>query len=390
MKTKVLCIILCTVICTVVLNFVFEPVYLENPAKALEIEDGSIDFQSSAEAACVLETQNGRVFFQKAKDKKLPMASTTKIVTAITAIENFEDLDSRFKIDDRAVGIEGSSIYLKKGEMLSLRELLYGLMLRSGNDSAMAIAYLVAGGVDEFANMMNDLALRVGAKNSHFKNPHGLDDPEHFTTAYDLALITSYALNNDDFLNIVKTKTIKICEGEENYRYLVNKNKLLFNMDDCIGVKTGYTKKSGRCLVSASERDGLRVVSVVLNCGPMFEESKIMLNKVQEKYDMVEIIEPYHFFDSVPVKNGEKSEVMLCSKRGLCLALSKEEQSNLKVEVDIQKELEAPVEDQKVVGSVKVYYGKHLIFSENIYTIDNIDSRLLKDKVKDILDDWSI
>lgn len=382
--------VLCIILCTFIIVFNIQPNYLENPAKALELGDGSIDFCSSAQAACVLDVDHKRIFYKKNMNEKLPMASTTKIVTAITAIENFTDLDSRFKIDDRAVGVEGSSIYLKKGEMLSLRELLYGLMLRSGNDSALAIAYLVAGDVSKFVDMMNSLANKLGLKNSHFTNPHGLDDPNHYTSAYDLAVITSYALDNKDFADIVRTKTIKICEGEENYRYLVNKNKLLFNMPDCIGVKTGYTKKAGRCLVSASEDEGLRVVCVVLNCGPMFEESKTMLNLVQEKYDNFEIIEPYHNFDSIPVKNGERSEALLYSREGLSLPLSVEERAKVSVEFEIEDELVAPVESEKVVGLLKVYYDKHLIFSQNIYTIDNIDSRLIKDKVKEILDDWSI
>ena len=391
MKNKVLCIITCLILCALFCGFSSAPVYIENAAKALEgIEEGSIYFQSSAEGACVMDASFHRIFYQKNQNKKLPMASTTKIVTAIAAIENHKDLDTKVRIHDNAIGVEGSSIYLREGEMLSLRELLYGLMLRSGNDAATAIAYLVAGGIPQFAELMNNLALKVGATNSHFTNPHGLDDPNHYTTAYDLALITSYALDNEDFANIVQTKTIKICEGEENYRYLVNKNKLLFNMDDCIGVKTGYTKKSGRCLVSATNKDGMKIVCVVLNCGPMFEESKQMLDLVNEKYSNVEILEPYHYYKSIPVKNGEKGEALLYSRRGLSLPLSCEERSSVKVEFEIKEELEAPVKNEEVVGCVKVYYGKHLIFSENVYTIDYIDSRLLKDKVKDILNEWSI
>ena len=383
--------VLCTILCSCFIIIVSLPVHhLENPAKALELDEGAIAFNSSAEGACVMDSKFNRVFYKKNEHKKLPMASTTKIVTAITAIENYKDLDTKVRVDDCAIGIEGSSIYLKQGEMLSVRELLFGLMLRSGNDAATAIAYIVAGGIDEFAEMMNNLAIKIGAKNSHFTNPHGLDDEQHYTTAYDLALITSYALNNDIFADIVKTKTIKICEGEENYRYLVNKNKLLFDMDDCIGVKTGYTKKSGRCLVSATERDGMKVVCVVLNCGPMFEESKSMLNLVNEKYFNVEIIEPYHNYHSIPVKYGNKQEALVYSREGLSLPLSKEEVMKIKVEFEIAEELEAPVKEEQVVGFVKVYYGKHLIFSQNVYTIDNIDSLLLKDKVKNILDEWSI
>lgn len=392
-KKSVLCTILCTILCSCLVCFLGvspQVNIIEKPVRAIELSAGSIDCGCSGQSACVMDVDTHRIFYAKNKDEKLPMASTTKVVTAITAIENYEDLDTRIPVDARSVGIEGSSIYLRKGETLSLRELLYGLMLRSGNDAATEIAYRVAGGISEFADMMNNLATKIGATNSHFVNPHGLDDPNHYTTAYDLALISAYALNNQDFANIVRTKTIKICEGEDNYRYLVNKNKLLYNMPDCIGVKTGYTKKSGRCLVSASERDNLRVVSVVLNCGPMFEESKAMLNAVQDKYQSVEIIEPYHYYKSVPVLNGAQKTVELYSREGLRLPLSKEERANISVECNLPESLDAPIENEKIVGDIKVYYGKRLIFSRNIYTMDNVDSKLLKDKVKDILDEWSI
>ena len=385
---NVLCIVLCTVL--LVCAWALPIRSLENPAKAADVFNSTINYNCSAQSACVIDADSHRVFYSKNDSLKLPMASTTKIVTAITAILNYDDLNTRQPIDNNAVGVEGSSIYLKKGEMLSLKELLYGLMLRSGNDAATAIAYMVAGGIPQFAKLMNDFALSVGAKNSHFTNPHGLDDPEHYTTAYDLALITSFALNNETFAEIVKTKNVKLCEDEDNYRYLVNKNKLLYNMPSCIGVKTGYTKKAGRCLVSASLQDGLKVVSVVLNCGPMFEESKDLLSLVHQKYKSVEIIPPYNYYNSVMVENGEQKIVNIYSREGLKLALSDDELCNINIEYDLPKTLVAPIESEKVVGSIKVYYGKHLIFSEKIYTMDSVKSRLLKDKVKDILDEWSL
>ena len=391
-KNKVLCQILCIILCILCgfLMFTFNAPHFLNIAYALELPDGQIEVACSAQSACVLDVDSGRLFYSKNSTKRLPMASTTKIVTAITAILNYQDLDTRVKISPYAVGVEGSSIYLKAGEMLSLRELLYGLMLRSGNDAAIAIAHMVAGGVQPFVEMMNDLAGNLNLKDSHFANPHGLDDPNHYTSAYDLAQITSFALNNPVFSEIVKTKNIRICEEEDNYRYLVNKNKLLFNMPDCIGVKTGYTKKAGRCLVSASEKDDLRVVCVVLNCGPMFEESKALLNAVQQKYHSVEILEPYHYYDSIVTNNGEQKSVDVYSRKGFRLPLSNEELLNINVEYDLPKSIDAPIKSEQMVGCVKVYYDKHLIFCENIYTIDGVKSRLLKDKVKDILNEWSI
>lgn len=350
----------------------------------------SITASSSATSAFVFDANSGRVFYSKNADAKRAMASTTKIATAITVIDNCKDLDAEVKIDKKAVGIEGTSIYLREGEVLTVRELLYGLMLRSGNDAAVALAIYTAGSIDEFAKLMNETARKAGAENTNFTNPHGLDDENHYTTAKDLAKITAYALNNEDFAQIVKTKNIKIPSKEEGYRFLSNKNRLLSSLEGCIGVKTGYTSKAGRCLVSATERDGLRVVCVVLNCGPMFEESADMLNAVYQKYKNYQILEPYKFVADIPLGNGETPTVQVYSKNGLTLPLTEEEYSKITIDYDLPEILSAPVSSGQVVGIVKVYYDKHLIFSEKIYTIDEVDSKLLKDKVKDILDKWEV
>lgn len=368
--------------------------FVDEMAFAGTVEDvlpkASISASSSAGSAFVFDTDSGRVFYSKNADAKRAMASTTKIATAITVIDNCQDLDAEVKIDKRAVGIEGTSIYLREGEVLTVRELLYGLMLRSGNDAAVALAIYTAGSVDEFATLMNKTAEKAGAENTNFANPHGLDNENHYTTARDLAKITAYALNNEDFAQIVSTKNIKIPSKEEGYRFLSNKNRLLSSLEGCIGVKTGYTSKAGRCLVSAAERDGLRVVCVVLNCGPMFEESAAMINAVYQKYKSYEILEPYKFVADIPLGNGETPTVQVYSKKGLTLPLTEEEYSKITTEYDLPEILSAPVKSGQVVGEVKVYYDKHLIFSEKIYTIDEVDSKLLKDKVKDILDKWEV
>ena len=242
---------------------------------------------TSASGGCVIEGSTGRVLFEKNKDKKLAMASTTKIMTAITAIENCDDLDEKFEVSPKAVGIEGTSLYLRKGDVYSTRDLLYALMLISGNDASVAIAEHIAGSTSEFVTLMNEKAKEIGAVNSHFANTHGLDEDGHYTTAYDLAKITAYALNNDTFREIVSTQSTKIInskDGQEEARYLRNKNKLLFKLDGCIGVKTGFTNDAGRCLVSAIERNGMRLISVVLNCGPMFEEREV-IKKVLTGYN---------------------------------------------------------------------------------------------------------
>ena len=212
------------------------------------------------------------------------MASTTKIVTALTVIKHC-NLDDTVEIPRQAVGVEGSSIYLREGEHLTVRELLYGLMLRSGNDAAVALALHTSGSVEAFAALMNEVAEEAGCVNSNFVNPHGLHDDKHYTTAYDLALISCSALENDDFREIVSTKTVRIRnEGYEYDRVLVNKNKLLSNYAAADGVKTGYTKKAGRCFVGSATRNGMQVVVAVLNCGPMFEDTASMLDAAFETY----------------------------------------------------------------------------------------------------------
>ena len=192
------------------------------------------------------------------------MASTTKIMTALVAIES-SPLDKNVMISDMAIGTEGSSLYLKKGEIMSMSDLLMGLMLRSANDAAAAIAYEISGSIEAFADKMNEKAASIGVTDTHFTNPHGLDDENHYTTAADLAIITAEALKNDTFLEIVSTEKCIIKNFDGEARLLTNHNKLLSLYDGAIGVKTGFTKKSGRCLVGAAERDGMRLIAVTIN-----------------------------------------------------------------------------------------------------------------------------
>lgn len=244
-------------------------------------------FSTTAQGACVMERGSGRVLFEKNAHKSMPMASTTKIVTALTVLNNCENLDAVVEIPQKAVGVEGSSVYLRAGEHLTIRELLYGLMLRSGNDCAVALALTVGGTVENFAELMNKTAADLQCTESNFVTPHGLHDDNHYTSAYDLAKITCSALANEKFQEIVSTKSVKIAnEGYDYDRLLVNKNKLLSNFDGADGVKTGYTKKAGRCFVGSATRNGMQIVAVVLNCGPMFEETADMLDTAFSAYKL--------------------------------------------------------------------------------------------------------
>ncbi|MDE6412157.1 MAG: D-alanyl-D-alanine carboxypeptidase, partial [Clostridia bacterium] len=239
------------------------------------------DAATASMGECVVEVSSRRFLSELNADKKLPMASTTKIMTALVILEE-DDLDEVVTVPKEAEGTEGSSVYLKAGEEITVRELLYGLMLRSGNDCAVTLALHHSGSVKNFARAMNEKAASLGAENSHFTNPHGLPDEEHYTTARDLALITAAAMENESFREIVSTKFYKP-------RSWKNKNKMLWNFDGAIGVKTGFTVRAGRCLVSAAERDGMTIVSVVLNSPQMFERSEELLQNAFETYHMVQL-----------------------------------------------------------------------------------------------------
>ena len=237
------------------------------------------DIPSSAVAMAVVDGDTGELIYSKNCDVKRANASTTKICTAITVLENETLLDLPRPIPDEAVGVEGSSLYLQKGEMLSVRQLLYGLMLQSGNDCAVALAIIVGGSEDGFVKMMNETAKKAGAINTNFTNPHGLHTENHYTPARDLCAISYYAMKNELFRKIVSTKSYTTPYHNHDYnRKFPNKNKILFNYEGGNGIKTGYTRNAGRCLVSSATRDGKTYICTVLNCGDMFEESMRLLD----------------------------------------------------------------------------------------------------------------
>lgn len=360
-----------------------------NFAPAFKIKTINADaFSTSAKAMSLIEVESGRLIASKNKDQKLKMASTTKIATAITVIENCPNLDEPFRVDDRAIGIEGTSIYLQKGEVLSARQLLYGLMLRSGNDTSVALALHCSKSIADFANLMNETAKKAGATNTNFENPHGLDSKNHYTTAYDLGLITAYAMKNPTFKEIVSTKNTKIPHPEYAHRFLVNKNRLLNSLDGCVGVKTGYTKGAGRCFVGAVERDNMTLVCVVLNCGPMFEECTELLNEGFSKYKNVELLPPYNYVRSIDVEDGKKAKVKVYCPQGFNYPLTETEQSQINIEYDLPNIISAPIKQEQKVGTVKVYFNDKLLFESDILTMEAIESEKMIDQIKDIIEKW--
>lgn len=216
---------------------------------------------TSAKGMILIEKTTGRVLAEKNADEQLSIASTTKIVTALTVLNNCDDIKRVVTIDRKCVGIEGTSIYLREGEKLTIEDLLHGLMLRSGNDAAVALAYAIGGSIDGFCKMMNETAKQCGAAGCNFTNPHGLEQVGHHCSARDLAIISRFAMQNKEFARIVGTKQYRIAATDDTTgRVLQNKNKLLTHLDGADGVKTGFTKKAGRCLVSSCTRDGMTLI----------------------------------------------------------------------------------------------------------------------------------
>lgn len=342
----------------------------------------------TGKAMCVMEASSKRVLYTKNENTPLAMASTTKIMTAITAIESGKDLDKIFTISPKAVGVSGTSLYLRKGERFCLRDLLYGLMLISGNDASVAIGEFVAGSVKDFVEMMNEKASKIGAKNTHFDNTHGLDSKTHYTTAYDLALITSYAMQNQTFRDIVSTKTYKITNEDGKTRYLRNKNKLLFSMDGCNGVKTGFTDDAGRCLVTSCERDGMDIVCVVLNSGPMFEESQRLIEKAFSEYNLIDLTSFYTFPSTIKVEEGGEEQVEVGTLGKFFYPLKNSELKKIKITYNLPQTLEAPVSKGEAIGEVQIFIDNDLLFSEKIYTISQVRRNSIWQKLKDLIEQW--
>jgi len=345
---------------------------------------------TGAKSMVVMDVDSNRVLLSQNANEQLAMASTTKIMTAIVAIEESSDLNEIVKINDKAVGIEGTSIYLQKNESIPLKELLYGLMLASGNDASLAIGYHIGkGNLESFVDKMNEKAKQIGANNTQFINPHGLDTVGHYTTAYDLALITAYAHKNDVYKEIAGTRKIQISSTPDGHnRFLLNKQRLLKTYEWCVGGKTGFTDNAGRCSVSVSEKNGLRLVCVVLNAPNMFEDSVLAFNTAYNTYEKTELLRPYTYIDSLPLYNDEENMVKVYTEKGFSYPLKKGEKANISVEIELPSALTPPIKKEEPVGKLKIYLGKDLIFLENIYTIESVENIELSNAIEKIIRKW--
>ncbi|HBL83468.1 MAG: hypothetical protein A2Y17_04080 [Clostridiales bacterium GWF2_38_85] len=326
--------------------------------------------ETTAKSVMLIDMESLHVLTSLNPNEKLGMASTTKIMTALVALDLLP-LSKKITIPKEAVGIEGSSIYLLEGETLTTEELLYGLLLESGNDVATTLAIAACGDVVSFVDRMNRKAAALGLKNTHFSNPHGLSDDNHYTTAEDLATLTAVAMRNDIFRKIVseKKKTIPY-DGVENGRILVNHNKLLSSFEGAVGVKTGYTKATGRCLVTAVRRNGQTLIAVTLDCSNDWAIHKQLHDWGFENYQGKTLVGIMDHSYRVNVVGGENDSV-ICQNTAeayVCVPADSEITSI----ISLPQFIYAPVYEGDPIGKVTYYTDSRIIYELPLVATDNI------------------
>ena len=349
-------------------------------------QNNTISYPSiNARSAVVMDFKTGRILYEKNAKEKRPMASTTKVMTAIVAIEN-GNFNDKVIVSKKAASTPGSTINLKVGEEITLEELLYGLMLKSGNDASIAIAEHIGGSVEKFLDLMNAKALQIGAYDTHFESPHGLDSNGHYSTAYDMALITKYALSNYTFSKIVGTKSIYA-----GGRSLSNSNEMLFMYEGADGVKTGYTGKAGRCLITSATRNEMRLISVVLFCDTRnlrASSSKSILDYSFGNYTYELLAKKNDILSNITVNKGIKECVPVHPSKDLILPLSQDEKDNLVKIILLPEKIEAPIKQNQKIGSIDYYVGEKKIASLPIVTSNKINRKAIPEFFVDVFYDW--
>lgn len=352
------------------------------PLRASSAEGGD-DATAGAQAAALIEASTQRVVLEHDAEKKLPMASTTKIMTALIAIERC-GLDEMVAVPDAAVGTEGSSMYLRTGEKLSMRDLLYGLMLTSGNDAAVAIAVHIGGSVEQFADLMNKRARQLGCLNTHFVTPNGLHRDDHYTTALDLARITTAAMQNETFRTVVGTTYYQTTTGD-HIRYVKNKNRTLWQYEGGCGVKTGYTKASGRCLAFAAKRGDTLLIGVILNAPKLWDVAFGMLDKGFDTIETRTFMTASQSVRTIPVQGGEKKTLELVAKDGILYPIDKNGADSVELRVTAPAALTAPVEAGQAVGTLTLYVNGRDVASTELCAAESVGRAGFFDRLFDAL-----
>lgn len=313
--------------------------------------------QVTADTAVVIDYETGEVLFGKNMHEQRPPASTTKIMTSILGIE-LGNLKDKVIASPRAASQEGSSIWLKAGETLTMEEMLYGIMLSSGNDASVAVAEHIAGSVEKFAEQMNRKAREIGAINSNFTNPNGLPDERHLTTAYDLAMIMRYGFQYPIFRQLNSTKQKNISwPGNEWERGLRNHNKLLWMYADADGGKTGYTRAAGRCLVSTAQRNGRRVIAVVLHADALWQDSIALLDYGLDAFSNVILVKAGEVAHTVEIPRSQEKELKLVPARSFVMTVPRGQEVKVETGVELRPNLQLPILPSQKVGVMTLAVG---------------------------------
>ena len=341
------------------------------------------DVRISGECGCLYMPERDLLLADISADRRHPMASTTKIMTALVVIENCSPSET-VTVTPEAVGIEGSSVYLRAGERLSVEDLLYALLLSSANDAAAALAIHTAGGIPAFADMMNARAEALGLTDTHFTNPHGLADKEHYTTAAELARITAEAMKNPLFRRIVSTKSQKLTADGERVRLLSNHNRLLRSYEDCIGVKTGFTRARGRCLVSAAERDGLLLIAVTLDAPNDWQDHATLLDYGFSRYEGRLLNDYLGKSIPLPVINGTQESVSLSVRQTKSVILEKNAPP-LDVSLEINRFAVAPIKKDAELGRIVYTQNGKTVATLPLLADEAVEERAVRRNILDLI-----
>ena len=344
--------------------------------------------ETSAKAAVLIEKNTGRVLYRRNEETALPMASTTKVMTALLALEE-GNLDDVVTVSRNAFGVPGTSIYLSEGEKITLRDLLYGLMLASGNDAAVAIAEHIGGSVDAFCCRMTERAAELGCQNTVFLSPNGLPTPGHHTTAYDLALIAREAMKNADFRRIVSTQHATIpWHGHDYDRVLTNKNRLLSAYPGALGIKTGYTRAAGRCLAFAAERDGMTLIGTVLACPDWFTQAAALLDQTFDRYEMYQAMAENETVAQLPVLDGVIDWVGVTLRQPLSGPVAKGTIPS--VRLTLPESLQAGFGTQEAIGVAELIDGDATIATALLYPAQSVGERTFLTGLGQAVQDWLV
>ena len=303
----------------------------------------------TAKAWALIEAGSGRLLLGENERERRPMASTTKIMTALLVLESGEDPDTLVTVPPEAAGTEGSSMYLQAGERISLRDLLYGLMMVSGNDAAAALAVHLSGSVEAFAARMNARAAALGLVDTHFVNPNGLHDPDHCTSAFDLCRMAAAAMALPAFRELVSAERYTTSTGDR-VRTFRTKNKVLTRVEGGCGIKTGYTKKAGRCLCFAAKREGMLLIGAVLNAPDMWNDAERILDKGFSQYELRTFLAPDRPAGTVSVTGSEKKALPVTAKEGILYPVRKDGRDDVKLDIRLPEALAAPVPPGSAAG----------------------------------------